>query len=62
MSSKEPVTPTGIFQFLSSGIFKGIGPAVAKRIVDRFGAETMALFDAGVRLACVCVLAIPGRM
>lgn len=47
-SSTAPLSPTAVFQFLSCGIFKGVGPAVAKRIVDRFGNDTMSLFDAGV--------------
>ena len=30
-----------IFSYLSSGICKGVGPATARRIVERFGAETL---------------------
>lgn len=36
-----PNTTDGIVMYLSSGIFKGIGPKVAKQIVDTFGEETI---------------------
>ena len=39
-SSKEQ-----IIQYLSSGIIKGIGPALAKRIVKLFGHETFDVFE-----------------
>ena len=34
-----------IFSYLSSGICKGVGPATARRIVDRFGAETLDVLE-----------------
>ena len=34
-----------IFNYLSSGICKGVGPATARRIVDRFGAETLEVLE-----------------
>ena len=34
-----------IFSYLSSGICKGVGPATAQRIVDRFGAETLTVLE-----------------
>ena len=34
-----------IFSYLSSGICKGVGPATARRIVDRFGAETLTVLE-----------------
>lgn len=40
-----PVLPSsvkGIEKFLSSGLIRGIGPVLAKRIVDRFGLQTIA--------------------
>lgn len=49
VASLVPQTPTAVFQFLSSGVFKGVGPAIAKRIVERFGTDTMKMFDEGVR-------------
>ena len=41
-----PVLPTsaaGIEKFLSSGLIKGIGPALARRIMDKFGERTIEL-------------------
>ncbi len=34
-----------IFAYLASGICKGVGPATARRIVDRFGAETLEVLE-----------------
>ena len=34
-----------IFSYLSSGIIKGVGPATARRIVDRFGPETLDILE-----------------
>lgn len=34
-----------IFSYLSSGICKGVGPATARRIVDRFGPETLDILE-----------------
>ncbi len=34
-----------IYFFLSSGLVKGIGPVLAKRIVDAFGKDTIAIMD-----------------
>jgi len=36
-----PKTVGAILRYLSSGIIKGIGPATAGRIVDRFGADSL---------------------
>ncbi|OED36532.1 hypothetical protein AB832_05670 [Flavobacteriaceae bacterium (ex Bugula neritina AB1)] len=38
-----PETPEGIIAFLSSGLIKGIGEQVATRIVEKFGADTLAI-------------------
>ena len=35
-----------IFNYLSSGICKGVGPTTARRIVDRFGLETLDILEA----------------
>ena len=35
-----------IFDYLSSGICKGVGPTTARRIVDRFGPETLDILEA----------------
>ncbi|MBQ4132226.1 MAG: ATP-dependent RecD-like DNA helicase [Desulfovibrionaceae bacterium] len=40
-----PNTLDGIFQYLSSGLIKGIGPSLARRIVDKFGAATFEIMD-----------------
>ena len=34
-----------IFSYLSSGICKGVGPATAQRIVDRFGSDTLDILE-----------------
>ena len=36
-----PEEEEDIFAYLSSGICRGVGPATARRIVDRFGVETL---------------------
>ena len=35
-----------IFAYLSSGVCKGVGPTTARRIVDRFGLETLDILEA----------------
>jgi len=40
-----PATIEGIRRYLGSGLIKGIGPALAKRIVDTFGTETLEILD-----------------
>ncbi len=45
----ETVTPStllGIERYLGSGLIKGIGPVFAKRLVDAFGLDTLAVIDA----------------
>ena len=39
---RMPETEEDIAAYLASGILKGIGPATAQRLVDRFGADTLA--------------------
>ena len=41
----EPTTLTGIKKYLSSGMIKGIGPVTAKRLVDKFGKDTLNVMD-----------------
>lgn len=36
-----PTTPEALEKYLSSGNFKGVGPATAKKIVDTFGTDTI---------------------
>lgn len=40
----EPTEEKGILKYLSSGVIKGLGPALAERIVKVFGAETLDVF------------------
>ena len=40
-----PATVTGIRKYLGSGLIKGIGPVMAKRIVSRFGKETLEVIE-----------------
>lgn len=41
----EPVTATGIERFLRSGAVEGIGPVFAKKIVEKFGDETLQVIE-----------------
>ena len=40
-----PATVYGIEKYLGSGLIKGIGPVMAKRIVKRFGEETLNVIE-----------------
>lgn len=40
-----PATVAGIERYLGSGLIKGIGPVTAKRIVQRFGTDTLDVID-----------------
>ena len=42
----SPKTVVGIEKFLGSKLFPGIGPALAKRIVEKFGRETLEVISA----------------
>lgn len=42
---RMPETEEEIVSYLSSGILKGIGPATAQRLADRFGADTLAVIE-----------------
>lgn len=41
----EPTSEDGIERFLASGAIPGIGPTIAARIVDKFGADTLEIFS-----------------
>lgn len=43
---KLPTTVRAIKKFLGSGAIKGIGPAIAQRIVDQFGEDTLQIIEA----------------
>lgn len=40
-----PSSESGMIRFLSSDLFPGIGPATAKRIVHRFGLDTLRILE-----------------
>lgn len=40
-----PATTEAILSYLSSGVIKGIGPVTAKRIVDKFGEDTLKVIE-----------------
>jgi exodeoxyribonuclease V alpha subunit len=40
-----PATVEGLRRYLGSGLLKGIGPKLAERIVDHFGAETLDVIE-----------------
>ena len=42
---ESPSDVMGIQKYLESGLVKGIGPVYAKKIVDRFGADTLEVID-----------------
>ncbi|PKL49840.1 MAG: ATP-dependent RecD-like DNA helicase [Nitrospira bacterium HGW-Nitrospira-1] len=49
--SYETVTPAtvkGIERYLGSGLIKGIGPVMAKRLVNKFGLETLDIIEKDV--------------
>ncbi|MBP0958249.1 MAG: ATP-dependent RecD-like DNA helicase, partial [Oscillospiraceae bacterium] len=42
---KMPVTEAAILKYLSSGVIKGIGPTLAKRMVEQFGDKTLEMIE-----------------
>ncbi|HEX9028253.1 MAG TPA: ATP-dependent RecD-like DNA helicase [Anaerolineales bacterium] len=40
-----PATVAGIRRYMGSGLIKGIGPRLAERIVDQFGAQTLEVIE-----------------
>jgi len=43
--TRSPETLVGIERYLGSGLIPGIGPELAKRVVARFGLDTLAVID-----------------
>ena len=43
--SSLPSTAGGLEKFLGSGLIRGIGPATARKIVEKFGDETVRILD-----------------
>ena len=40
-----PATINGIKRYLASGMIRGVGPVLAQRLVDKFGAEVLEILD-----------------
>ncbi|RJR50763.1 MAG: ATP-dependent RecD-like DNA helicase [Desulfobacteraceae bacterium] len=47
--STVPATTYGIQKYLGSGLIKGIGPVMAKRIVEHFGKETLEIIEENIQ-------------
>lgn len=45
LERRLPETEDDMINYLSSGVCKGVGPATAQRIVERFGAHTMEVLE-----------------
>lgn len=43
-----PATARGIEKYLGSGLIKGIGPVMAKRMVEKFGVETFDIIEGDI--------------
>jgi len=43
--TQTPASVQGIGKYLGSGLIKGIGPVMAKRIVEKFGKETLEVIE-----------------
>jgi len=43
--SLMPATVRGVEKYLGSGMIKGIGPVTAKRLVSKFGVDTLSIID-----------------
>ena len=54
--SVSPATAEGIERYLGSGLVKGIGPELARRIVARFGTDSLRVLDEEPKL----LSAVPG--
>ncbi len=46
ITEQRPTTKEAIEKYLSSGSIKGLGPVLAKRIIDQFGEKTLEILDA----------------
>lgn len=49
---KLPSTASAIKKYLASGIVKGIGPGMAKRIVEKFGEDTLLIIENSPERLC----------
>ena len=57
-----PRSPEAMTRFLASGLFKGVGPAIAKRIVERFGDQTLEVMEQGRWQELVAVKGVSKRL
>src|SRR5437667_230496 len=53
MKTLPPTTAEGIERYLGSGMVKGIGPILAKKLVGRFGAEVLGVENRAAELQTV---------
>ena len=56
-----PATAGAIYKYLAAGAIKGIGPALARRIVDRFGENTLDVMENRPRSALPGQRGIPAQ-
>ena len=47
--SVAPATRAGMIKYLGSGLIKGIGPVMAKRIVEKFGDKSLDMIDQDIK-------------
>ncbi len=47
--SVVPATVKGVQRYLGSGLIKGIGPVMARRLVERFGLDTLAVIETDIK-------------
>ncbi len=47
-----PTTSTAILKYLSSGAIKGIGPVIARRLVEKFNEDTLSVLENQPELVC----------
>ncbi|BDS13932.1 SF1B family DNA helicase RecD2 [Aureispira anguillae] len=45
---RKPATASALEKYLGSGMIRGVGPKIAKRIVSYFGAETLDVFESSI--------------
>lgn len=45
VSERKPATASALEKYLGSGMIRGVGPKIAKRIVKYFGADTLEVFE-----------------
>ena len=45
LERRMPSTESGILDYLSSGVIRGVGPATAQKLVEAFGADTLDVIE-----------------